>query len=148
MLSKYMIEADSIWGSERLRQWRSENIIFLWWFCSMDFCSSLAGWNKFARLTRALTSNSRSNMQQLTPMNQVNEVSHKHSRLAEVSISLENNNTILTICIWTVKIHLKILALYYSIFDSSECFLSFEGIFIRICLTIYIFLIMAASGWI
>ncbi|XP_024276303.1 potassium voltage-gated channel subfamily H member 5a [Oncorhynchus tshawytscha] len=44
---------------------------------------STKGWNKFARLTRALTSNSRSNMQQLTPMNQVNEVSHKHSRLAE-----------------------------------------------------------------
>ncbi|XP_045067126.1 potassium voltage-gated channel subfamily H member 5a [Coregonus clupeaformis] len=44
---------------------------------------STKGWNKFARITRALTSNSRSNMQQLTPMNQVNEVSHKHSRLAE-----------------------------------------------------------------
>ncbi|XP_048831591.1 potassium voltage-gated channel subfamily H member 5-like [Brienomyrus brachyistius] len=40
------------------------------------------GWTKFARLTRALT-NSRSAMQQLTPINKT-EVSHKHSRLAEV----------------------------------------------------------------
>uniref|UniRef100_A0A8C2BAV9 Potassium voltage-gated channel, subfamily H (eag-related), member 5a n=1 Tax=Cyprinus carpio TaxID=7962 RepID=A0A8C2BAV9_CYPCA len=39
------------------------------------------GWTKFARLTRALT-NSRSTLQQLTPMNKT-EVSHKHSRLAE-----------------------------------------------------------------
>ncbi|XP_019911602.1 potassium voltage-gated channel subfamily H member 5 isoform X2 [Esox lucius] len=44
---------------------------------------STKGWTKLARLTRALTSNSRGNMQQLTSMNQVNEVSHKHSRLAE-----------------------------------------------------------------
>lgn len=42
-----------------------------------------AGWTKFARLTRALT-NSRSVLQQLTPMNKA-EVVHKHSRLAEVS---------------------------------------------------------------
>uniref|UniRef100_A0A8C1S4E6 Potassium voltage-gated channel subfamily H member 5 n=1 Tax=Cyprinus carpio TaxID=7962 RepID=A0A8C1S4E6_CYPCA len=41
------------------------------------------GWTKFARLTRALT-NSRSTLQQLTPMNKT-EVNHKHSRLAEVS---------------------------------------------------------------
>ncbi|RLW09994.1 hypothetical protein DV515_00001870, partial [Chloebia gouldiae] len=40
------------------------------------------GWTKFARLTRALT-NSRSVLQQLTPMNKA-EVVHKHSRLAEV----------------------------------------------------------------
>ncbi|KAM4690766.1 voltage-gated delayed rectifier potassium channel KCNH5 [Rhinophrynus dorsalis] len=40
------------------------------------------GWTKFARLTRALT-NSRSVLQQLTPMNKT-EVVHKHSRLAEV----------------------------------------------------------------
>ncbi|KAI4540661.1 hypothetical protein MG293_009702 [Ovis ammon polii] len=39
-------------------------------------------WTKFARLTRALT-NSRSVLQQLTPMNKT-EVVHKHSRLAEV----------------------------------------------------------------
>ncbi|XP_063803329.1 potassium voltage-gated channel subfamily H member 5 isoform X2 [Pseudophryne corroboree] len=39
-------------------------------------------WTKFARLTRALT-NSRSVLQQLTPMNKA-EVVHKHSRLAEV----------------------------------------------------------------
>ncbi|OCT68487.1 potassium voltage-gated channel subfamily H member 5 isoform X4 [Xenopus laevis] len=43
---------------------------------------STRGWTKFARLTRALT-NSRSVMQQLTPMNKA-EVVHKHSRLAEV----------------------------------------------------------------
>ncbi|KAJ8341319.1 hypothetical protein SKAU_G00336100 [Synaphobranchus kaupii] len=42
---------------------------------------STKGWTKFARLTRALT-NSRSTLQQLTPMNKT-EVSHKHSRLAE-----------------------------------------------------------------
>lgn len=42
------------------------------------------GWTKFARLTRALT-NSRSVLQQLTPMNKA-EVVHKHSRLAEVSV--------------------------------------------------------------
>ncbi|XP_076873018.1 potassium voltage-gated channel subfamily H member 5a isoform X2 [Brachyhypopomus gauderio] len=39
------------------------------------------GWTKFARLTRALT-NSRGTLQQLAPLNK-NEVSHKHSRLAE-----------------------------------------------------------------
>ncbi|XP_053331429.1 potassium voltage-gated channel subfamily H member 5 [Spea bombifrons] len=43
---------------------------------------STRGWTKFARLTRALT-NSRSVLQQLTPMNKT-EVVHKHSRLAEV----------------------------------------------------------------
>ncbi|XP_028677815.1 potassium voltage-gated channel subfamily H member 5 [Erpetoichthys calabaricus] len=43
---------------------------------------STKGWTKFARLTRALT-NSRSVLQQLTPMNKA-DVSHKHSRLAEV----------------------------------------------------------------
>uniref|UniRef100_H0UXI5 Potassium voltage-gated channel subfamily H member 5 n=1 Tax=Cavia porcellus TaxID=10141 RepID=H0UXI5_CAVPO len=43
---------------------------------------STKGWTKFARLTRALT-NSRSVLQQLTPMNKT-EVAHKHSRLAEV----------------------------------------------------------------
>ncbi|MBN3317254.1 KCNH5 protein, partial [Atractosteus spatula] len=43
---------------------------------------STKGWTKFARLTRALT-NSRSVLQQLTPMNKA-EVGHKHSRLAEV----------------------------------------------------------------
>ncbi|MGH0145629.1 UNVERIFIED_CONTAM: hypothetical protein FKN15_051461, partial [Acipenser sinensis] len=43
---------------------------------------STKGWTKFARLTRALT-NSRSVIQQLTPMNKP-DVSHKHSRLAEV----------------------------------------------------------------
>ncbi|XP_021258793.1 potassium voltage-gated channel subfamily H member 5 isoform X1 [Numida meleagris] len=44
---------------------------------------STKGWTKFARLTRALT-NSRSVLQQLTPMNKA-EVVHKHSRLAEVA---------------------------------------------------------------
>ncbi|KAG9336611.1 hypothetical protein JZ751_002958 [Albula glossodonta] len=43
-------------------------------------------WTKFARLTRALT-NSRSTLQQLTPMNKT-EVSHKHSRLAEMVTEL------------------------------------------------------------
>ncbi|KAM9294685.1 voltage-gated delayed rectifier potassium channel KCNH5 [Gastrophryne carolinensis] len=43
---------------------------------------STRGWTKLARLTRALT-NSRSVLQQLTPMNKA-EVVHKHSRLAEV----------------------------------------------------------------
>ncbi|KAG3261322.1 potassium voltage-gated channel subfamily H member 5 [Ictidomys tridecemlineatus] len=47
---------------------------------------STKGWTKFARLTRALT-NSRSVLQQLTPMNKT-EVVHKHSRLAEVSVKL------------------------------------------------------------
>ncbi|KAK2527506.1 hypothetical protein Q9966_010283 [Columba livia] len=45
--------------------------------------SDNGGWTKFARLTRALT-NSRSVLQQLTPMNKA-EVVHKHSRLAEVA---------------------------------------------------------------
>uniref|UniRef100_A0AAY4B8Y2 Potassium voltage-gated channel subfamily H member 5 n=1 Tax=Denticeps clupeoides TaxID=299321 RepID=A0AAY4B8Y2_9TELE len=44
---------------------------------------SARGWTKFARLTRALT-NSRSTMQQLTPMNKTEVSTHKHSRLAEV----------------------------------------------------------------
>ncbi|XP_028828398.1 potassium voltage-gated channel subfamily H member 5 isoform X2 [Denticeps clupeoides] len=43
---------------------------------------SARGWTKFARLTRALT-NSRSTMQQLTPMNKTEVSTHKHSRLAE-----------------------------------------------------------------
>uniref|UniRef100_I3M0C0 Potassium voltage-gated channel subfamily H member 5 n=1 Tax=Ictidomys tridecemlineatus TaxID=43179 RepID=I3M0C0_ICTTR len=47
---------------------------------------STKGWTKFARLTRALT-NSRSVLQQLTPMNKT-EVVHKHSRLAEGISSL------------------------------------------------------------
>ncbi|KAI1895377.1 hypothetical protein AGOR_G00105660 [Albula goreensis] len=47
---------------------------------------STKGWTKFARLTRALT-NSRSTLQQLTPMNKT-EVSHKHSRLAEMVTEL------------------------------------------------------------
>lgn len=52
--------------------------------CTSDTISFFpAGWTKFARLTRALT-NSRSVLQQLTPMNKA-EVVHKHSRLAEVS---------------------------------------------------------------
>lgn len=42
-----------------------------------------AGWTKFARLTRALTNN-RNTLQQLAPMGK-HEVSHKQSRLAEVS---------------------------------------------------------------
>ncbi|XP_076149450.1 voltage-gated delayed rectifier potassium channel KCNH5 [Alosa pseudoharengus] len=41
------------------------------------------GWAKFARLTRALT-NSRSPLQQLTPLNKTDTSSHKPSRLAEV----------------------------------------------------------------
>uniref|UniRef100_A0AAR2M3Z4 Potassium voltage-gated channel, subfamily H (eag-related), member 5b n=1 Tax=Pygocentrus nattereri TaxID=42514 RepID=A0AAR2M3Z4_PYGNA len=44
---------------------------------------STRGWTKFARLTRALT-NSRSTIQQLTPVNKTDVSSHKHSRLAEV----------------------------------------------------------------
>lgn len=42
-----------------------------------------AGWTKFARLTRALTNN-RNLVQQLAPLSKT-EVSHKPSRLAEVS---------------------------------------------------------------
>ena len=42
-----------------------------------------AGWGKFARLTRALTS-SRGVLQQLAPAVQQGENVHKHSRLAEV----------------------------------------------------------------
>eukprot|EP00069_Balaena_mysticetus_P006876 bmy_18731T0 len=48
----------------------------------MEVCDKNHSWTKFARLTRALT-NSRSVLQQLTPMNKT-EVVHKHSRLAEV----------------------------------------------------------------
>ncbi len=43
----------------------------------------LAGWTKFARLTRALTNN-KSTVQQLTPMSRTDITSHKHSRLVEV----------------------------------------------------------------
>lgn len=55
--------------------------------CLSAFCLNfpVLGWTKFARLTRALT-NSRGTLQQLAPLNKT-EVSHKHSRLAEVSIS-------------------------------------------------------------
>lgn len=42
-----------------------------------------SGWTKFARLTRALTNN-RNTLQQLAPIGK-HEVSHKQSRLAEVS---------------------------------------------------------------
>ncbi|KAL2087000.1 hypothetical protein ACEWY4_018059 [Coilia grayii] len=45
--------------------------------------STKAGWGKFARLTRALTS-SRGVLQQLAPAVQKGENVHKHSRLAEV----------------------------------------------------------------
>lgn len=45
--------------------------------------SRLAGWGKFARLTRALTS-SRGVLQQLAPAVHKGENVHKHSRLAEV----------------------------------------------------------------
>uniref|UniRef100_A0A8C2L0I6 Potassium voltage-gated channel, subfamily H (eag-related), member 5b n=1 Tax=Cyprinus carpio TaxID=7962 RepID=A0A8C2L0I6_CYPCA len=44
---------------------------------------STRGWTKFARLTRALT-NSKSTIQQLTPMSRTDITSHKQSRLAEV----------------------------------------------------------------
>lgn len=46
-------------------------------------CLGPAGWTKFARLTRALTNN-RNTLQQLAPISKP-EVSHKQSRLAEVS---------------------------------------------------------------
>lgn len=49
------------------------------------FCLGPAGWTKFARLTRALTNN-RNTLQQLAPISK-HEVSHKQSRLAEVSSS-------------------------------------------------------------
>lgn len=49
-----------------------------------DYCF-VAGWTKFARLTRALTNN-RNTLQQLAPIGK-HEVSHKQSRLAEVSAS-------------------------------------------------------------
>lgn len=45
------------------------------------------GWTKFARLTRALTNN-RNALQQLAPISKP-EVSHKQSRLAEVSSSTQ-----------------------------------------------------------
>lgn len=49
-------------------------------------CSLIpAGWTKFARLTRALTNN-RNTLQQLAPIGK-HEVSHKQSRLAEVSVT-------------------------------------------------------------
>ncbi|ROL45029.1 Potassium voltage-gated channel subfamily H member 5 [Anabarilius grahami] len=44
---------------------------------------STRGWTKFARLTRALT-NSKSTIQQLTPVSRTDVTSHKQSRLAEV----------------------------------------------------------------
>ena len=44
-----------------------------------------AGWGKFARLTRALTS-SRGVLQQLQPTVHKGENVHKHSRLAEVTV--------------------------------------------------------------
>lgn len=49
------------------------------------FCPGPVGWTKFARLTRALTTN-RNTLQQLAPISKP-EVSHKQSRLAEVSSS-------------------------------------------------------------
>lgn len=48
-------------------------------------CLIPAGWTKFARLTRALTNN-RNTLQQLAPIGK-HEVSHKQSRLAEVSVT-------------------------------------------------------------
>ncbi|XP_039915700.1 potassium voltage-gated channel subfamily H member 1 isoform X2 [Hirundo rustica] len=49
----------------------------------VSFLTSMEGWGKFARLTRALTS-SRGVLQQLAPSVQKGENVHKHSRLAEV----------------------------------------------------------------
>lgn len=57
-----------------------------------------AGWTKFARLTRALTNN-RNTLQQLAPISK-HEVSHKQSRLAEVS-SCTHQCTHLFVCVAT-----------------------------------------------
>ncbi|KAL0967554.1 hypothetical protein UPYG_G00253720 [Umbra pygmaea] len=81
-----------IWLHMQVAPIRNENdkvVLFLCTFKDITLFKqpiedeSTKGWTKLARLTRALTSNSRVPMQQLTPMNQVNEVSHKHSRLVE-----------------------------------------------------------------
>lgn len=75
--------------------------LFKRWTCPLVPCSDLlydywgftrvilvvAGWGKFARLTRALTS-SRGVLQQLAPAVHKGENVHKHSRLAEVRANL------------------------------------------------------------
>nr|XP_040131303.1 potassium voltage-gated channel subfamily H member 5 [Ictidomys tridecemlineatus] len=70
---------------------------------------STKGWTKFARLTRALT-NSRSVLQQLTPMNKT-EVVHKHSRLAEVSVKLTGLPKVVVLGISSLFSSLKVVRL-------------------------------------
>ncbi|XP_043930491.1 LOW QUALITY PROTEIN: potassium voltage-gated channel subfamily H member 5 [Protopterus annectens] len=80
-----------VWFYMQIAPIRNENdkvVLFLCTFRDITLFKqpiedeSTKGWTKFARLTRALT-NSRSVLQQLTPMNKA-DVVHKHSRLAEV----------------------------------------------------------------
>lgn len=66
--------------------WENAALSILCIWITQSLFSSFEGWTKFARLTRALT-NSRSVLQQLTPMNKTETV-HKHSRLAEVSMRM------------------------------------------------------------
>ena len=75
----------------RIRSWSVSSHLVVCWYFSRVFSllmpsvvlSRLAGWGKFARLTRALTS-SRGVLQQLAPAVHKGENVHKHSRLAEV----------------------------------------------------------------
>lgn len=89
------------WAGEECERWwlRADwsLIVFVWRGVLVDlpsqslpscdgicvYCLIPAGWTKFARLTRALTNN-RNTLQQLAPISK-HEVSHKQSRLAEVS---------------------------------------------------------------
>ncbi|XP_051508168.1 potassium voltage-gated channel subfamily H member 5-like [Myxocyprinus asiaticus] len=81
-----------VWFYMQIAPIRNENdkvVLFLCTFKDITIFKqpiedeSTRGWTKFARLTRALT-NSKSTIQQLTPVSRTDITSHKHSRLAEV----------------------------------------------------------------
>ncbi|XP_051946105.1 potassium voltage-gated channel subfamily H member 5 [Xyrauchen texanus] len=81
-----------VWFYMQIAPIRNENdkvVLFLCTFKDITIFKqpiedeSTRGWTKFARLTRALT-NSKSTIQQLTPVSRTDVTSHKPSRLAEV----------------------------------------------------------------
>uniref|UniRef100_A0A8C2B1E3 Potassium voltage-gated channel, subfamily H (eag-related), member 5b n=1 Tax=Cyprinus carpio TaxID=7962 RepID=A0A8C2B1E3_CYPCA len=88
----YRKNRSPVWFYMQIAPIRNENdkvVLFLCTFKDITVFKqpiedeSTRGWTKFARLTRALT-NSKSTVQQLTPMSKTDITSHKPSRLAEV----------------------------------------------------------------
>ncbi|XP_067277030.1 potassium voltage-gated channel subfamily H member 5 isoform X2 [Pseudorasbora parva] len=88
----YRKNRSPVWFYMQIAPIRNENdkvVLFLCTFKDITVFKqpiedeSTRGWTKFARLTRALT-NSKSTIQQITPVSRTEVTSHKQSRLAEV----------------------------------------------------------------